>query len=60
VPTLLVRGEADPISPPAVGRRLLSLLPSASLHVIPGGGHDIAQTHAALVADLVRRHLAPD
>ena len=56
-PTLLIWGDADPISPPAVGRRLLSLLPDARLHVIPGGDHDIAQTHAADVGALLRLHL---
>ncbi|MBS0561828.1 MAG: alpha/beta fold hydrolase [Proteobacteria bacterium] len=56
-PTLLIWGDADPISPPAVGRRLLALLPHASLHVIPTGDHDIAQTHVAEVGALLRRHL---
>jgi pimeloyl-ACP methyl ester carboxylesterase len=56
-PTLLLWGDRDPISPVAVGRRLESLLPNASLHVIAGADHDLAQTHADIVGDLVRRHL---
>lgn len=56
-PTLLVWGDADPISPVAVGERLRTLLPHARLMVIPGAGHDLAVTHADVVADAVKRHL---
>lgn len=58
-PTLLIWGDHDAISPPSVGERLREFLPSASLHVIPGAGHDLAQTHADLVGSLIERHLAP-
>lgn len=58
-PALLIWGDSDPISPVAVGERLYALLPNASLHIVRGGDHDLAQTHAPLVADLVRRHLLP-
>lgn len=57
VPTLLLWGDADPISPVAVGQRLMELLPDASMHIIPGGGHDLAQTHAHTVAALIAAHL---
>jgi pimeloyl-ACP methyl ester carboxylesterase len=57
-PTLLLWGDNDPISPVAVGKRLLSLLPNADLQVIPGGDHDLARTHAPAVAALIARHLA--
>ncbi|WP_421997568.1 alpha/beta fold hydrolase [Reyranella sp.] len=56
-PTLLLWGDVDPISPVAVGRHLAARLPDASLHVVPGGDHDLARTHAELVAGLVARHL---
>ena len=56
-PTLLLWGDADPISPPAVGRRLLSLLPRATLHIIEGADHDLAQTHVAAVAARIAAHL---
>lgn len=58
-PTLLLWGDDDPISPVAVGKRLENLLPNASLHVIPGADHDLAQTHADSVGDLIRQHLLP-
>jgi pimeloyl-ACP methyl ester carboxylesterase len=57
-PTLLLWGDADPISPVAVGQHLQQRLPDARLHVVKGGNHDIAQTHAGEVAPLIERHLA--
>ena len=57
-PTLLLWGDDDPISPVAVGRHLQARLPSARLHVVRGGRHDLARTHAAEVAPLIVRHLA--
>jgi pimeloyl-ACP methyl ester carboxylesterase len=57
IPTLLLWGDADPISPVKVGNRLASLLPQAELHVFPGADHDLGCTFANLVAPLVDRHL---
>jgi pimeloyl-ACP methyl ester carboxylesterase len=57
-PTLLLWGDSDPISPVAVGERLLSLLPNTNLHVVRGGDHDLAQTHTPAVANLIKRHFA--
>lgn len=57
IPALLLWGDADPISPVAVGGRLACLLPQARLHVIPGGDHGVASTHASVVAPLIDRHL---
>jgi pimeloyl-ACP methyl ester carboxylesterase len=56
-PTLLLWGDKDPISPVAVGEHLLGLLPKARLHVIKGGDHDLAQTHAEEVAAVISEHL---
>jgi pimeloyl-ACP methyl ester carboxylesterase len=56
-PTLLLWGERDPISPVAVGTRLQALLPNAKLQVIAGADHDLARTHSACVAELVKGHL---
>jgi pimeloyl-ACP methyl ester carboxylesterase len=55
--TLLIWGDADPISPVAVGRHLESQLPFAQLHVIAGGTHALANERAAEVAPLIARHL---
>ncbi|QJP69440.1 alpha/beta fold hydrolase [Burkholderia glumae] len=56
-PTLLIWGDHDPFSPPAIGERLLGLLPDARLHVVRGGRHDLASVHAAALAPLVDAHL---
>lgn len=55
--TLLIWGDRDPVSPVAVGRHLAERLPNARLEVVPGGDHDVAGTHADLVARLIARHL---
>jgi pimeloyl-ACP methyl ester carboxylesterase len=57
-PVLLLWGDRDRISPPAVGERLRELLPRATLHVVRGGDHDFVHTHAAEIAPLIERHLA--
>jgi poly(3-hydroxyoctanoate) depolymerase len=57
IPTLLLFGDADPISPVSVGKRLASLLPFAQLQIIAGGDHGLAKTHAAAIAALIDAHL---
>ena len=56
-PTLLLWGDADTISPVAVGGRLHGLLPNSSLHVLPGGRHDLVVKLASDVAPLIDEHL---
>lgn len=56
-PTLLLWGDADPISPVSAGKRLLGLLPNAELHVLAGADHDLAVTHAPEVARRIQEHL---
>lgn len=58
MPSLLLWGDADPISPLRVGERLASLLPHAHLHIVQGGDHDLAETHASFIAPLIDEHLA--
>jgi len=57
-PALLLWGNADPISPVRVGRKLASLLPRAELQVLPGGDHDLANVFAPEIAPLIDRHLS--
>ncbi len=57
-PTLLLWGDDDPISPVAVGEYLQSQLPDARLHVVTGGQHDLARTHAPEIAPLIRDFLS--
>lgn len=56
-PTLLICGDADPISPVEVGRRLAQLLPNSELHVLRGGTHGLAHDRPDEVACLIRDHL---
>jgi 2-hydroxy-6-oxonona-2,4-dienedioate hydrolase len=57
-PTLLIWGDADPISPVRVGEHLEKRIPKAKLHVLPGGDHDLAVAMANQVAPLIARHLS--
>ncbi|XXF80023.1 alpha/beta fold hydrolase [Myxococcaceae bacterium GXIMD 01537] len=58
IPTLLLWGDADSISPVAVGRRLEQLMPRARLRVLAGGDHPFARDRAAEIAPWVMEHLA--
>ncbi|HEU4328723.1 MAG TPA: alpha/beta fold hydrolase [Roseiflexaceae bacterium] len=56
-PTLLLWGDADPISPLAVGQRLQQLLPHATLVVVPGGDHAMVHDRPHDIAEVIVRHL---
>jgi pimeloyl-ACP methyl ester carboxylesterase len=57
IPTLLLWGDADPISPVAVGEHLKALLPNASLRVLAGADHDLVDNRADDVAPYIAAHL---
>jgi pimeloyl-ACP methyl ester carboxylesterase len=57
-PVLLLWGDADPISPVAVGRRLAELFPRAELVVVPGGTHDLVLERAEEIAPRIEAHLS--
>jgi pimeloyl-ACP methyl ester carboxylesterase len=59
VPTLLIWGDRDEISPPSVGRALRALLPSPSMRVLAGGTHSLAVERPNEVAALIAGHLGP-
>lgn len=56
-PTLLIWGDLDAISPVSVGRHLAERLSTAHLEIVAGGDHDVAVTHADIVAELIRKWL---
>ena len=58
LPVLLLWGDADPISPVSVGRRLAELLPRAELIVLKGGTHDLVHERANEVVPYIEKHLA--
>ncbi len=55
VPTLLLWGDADTISPPAVGRHLAKAIRGAQLEVFPGADHGLGMAIPDAVADRVLR-----
>ncbi|HVZ30466.1 MAG TPA: alpha/beta fold hydrolase [Asticcacaulis sp.] len=57
-PALLIWGDSDPISPLAVGKYLATHLPDASLHVLPGGEHDLVRARPLEIVSLIEHHLA--
>lgn len=57
IPTLLIWGDGDPISPVAVGRALDRALPHSALHVVRGGTHMLARERPDEVARLIADHL---
>ena len=57
IPTLLLWGDADPISPVQVGEQLAALLPVAQLQVLAGADHDLVETHAVQLAPLINTYL---
>jgi pimeloyl-ACP methyl ester carboxylesterase len=57
-PTLLLCGDADPLSPPSVGTFLRRHIPGARLEIVPGGGHGFATERPDEVAKLLRGHLS--
>ncbi|WP_229678747.1 alpha/beta fold hydrolase [Silvimonas amylolytica] len=60
IPTLLLWGDADPVSPVAVGERLRSLLPKSTLHVFAGGDHGFAEVMGDAIAPLIDQHLVTE
>lgn len=57
VPTLVLVGEHDTITPPALSEELAQLLPEATLAVIPGAGHLSNQENPAAFNAAVRGFL---
>jgi pimeloyl-ACP methyl ester carboxylesterase len=57
MPTLLLWGEDDPISPPAVGRFLEERIPESRLVVVPGGRHSLASDKPELIASLIAKYV---
>ena len=56
-PVLLIWGDADQISPVAVGQFLNCQIPHAELHIVSQGQHDLAYVHAKHVAQLIQNFL---
>jgi pimeloyl-ACP methyl ester carboxylesterase len=57
VPTLLLWGDMDRVTPPSYALRLAEALPSTDLHVLPDCGHMPQDEHPAETLELVTRFL---
>ena len=57
VPTLVLVGDADPLAPLRVGEYLRDQIPGASLEIVAGGTHAMAEELPERVAALIDRHL---
>jgi pimeloyl-ACP methyl ester carboxylesterase len=58
IPALILSGDDDPLSPVRVGEFLRDRLPSATLTVIAGGTHSMAQEQPDRIAETIDRFLA--
>lgn len=58
LPVALIWGDADPISPVAVGQALHASLAASTFHVLSGGTHALATEQPDAVAMLIEQHLA--
>jgi non-heme chloroperoxidase len=53
IPTLVIGGTADVITPPAESRRIAALIPGARLEMIEGGGHMLMLEQTERVDELI-------
>jgi pimeloyl-ACP methyl ester carboxylesterase len=53
VPTLVIGGTSDMLTPPAEARRIARLIPNARLEIIEGGGHMLMLERTAAINQLI-------
>jgi pimeloyl-ACP methyl ester carboxylesterase len=58
IPTLVMVGEADSVTPPDTARAMAQLIPGARLVVIPGAGHLASMEQPEKVNDQLRDFLS--
>lgn len=58
VPTIVVVGERDVLTPPALAREMAAGIPGAALHVVPGSGHLPSMERPDQVTALLRQWLS--
>ena len=57
VPTLVISGEKDKMTPVKNGRFLADHIPNAQFAIVEGGGHMMALEQPSVVAELVKNYL---
>lgn len=58
VPTVVVAGTEDKLTPPSHAQELVGMLPEASLRVMPGAGHQAPLERPAETVELIARHVS--
>jgi pimeloyl-ACP methyl ester carboxylesterase len=53
IPTLVIGGTADVLTPPAEARRIAKRIPNARLELVSGGGHMLMLEHTELIDRLI-------
>jgi pimeloyl-ACP methyl ester carboxylesterase len=56
-PVLMLWGEDDPVSPPAVGESLNEAMPSSTLGLLPGCGHDLLSEAPETIGPMIAEYL---
>jgi pimeloyl-ACP methyl ester carboxylesterase len=56
-PVLVMCGEADQLTPPAVAREIADALPAATLELVPGAGHMLTMEQPEIVSAALLRWL---
>ncbi|MDI3317717.1 MAG: alpha/beta hydrolase [Bacillota bacterium] len=59
LPTLVIHGEADPLTPPRYGEFLASRIPGARLERVPGAGHFVLLEAPEACAEAILAALRP-
>jgi 3-oxoadipate enol-lactonase len=57
-PTLVIAAERDALKPPPYSEEIVSLIPNATLHVIPDAGHAVVIEDARAVNEAIAEFLA--
>lgn len=60
VPTLVLAGEADALTPPALAAEIAAGIPGASLRLVPGAGHLPPLEQPAKITELLLDWLRPE
>jgi pimeloyl-ACP methyl ester carboxylesterase len=57
VPTLVLSGDADPVTPPSLGRQLAEAIPGSAFTALPRASHLLNLDQPAAFNALLRRHV---
>lgn len=58
IPSLVIHGDSDPLVPVEAGKDTASLIPGATLRIVPGMGHDLAPGLVPILVEAIAGHCA--